>query len=101
MAKKAAPTKAPARRAKPGTAPTTKDLTTERLLYPAPEAARLLGRHRTTLYHLAREGRLELVRDGGRTYVTAAEIARFLANLERVEVAPRTATPPTGKRRAS
>jgi excisionase family DNA binding protein len=57
----------------------TGDLVKRRLLYPVAEAAHLLGVHRTTLYDFAREGRLELVRSGSRTYVTAAELERYLA----------------------
>jgi excisionase family DNA binding protein len=57
---------------------TTSDLIAKRLLYPVAEAAILLGAHRTTLYARAREGRLELLRVGGRTYVTGAELERYV-----------------------
>lgn len=78
-------------KAKRQPAPTTNDLVKQRLLYPLGEAAQLLGRHRTSLYDLARQGRLELVRDGGRTYVLAEEIERYLTEeLKPVALGERT-----------
>jgi excisionase family DNA binding protein len=50
-----------------------------RRLYPVAEAARLLGIHRATLYHRAREGAIEFVRVKTNTYVPADEIDRFNA----------------------
>jgi excisionase family DNA binding protein len=74
-------------------APTVNDLVAQRLLYPASEAAQLLGCHRTTLYDHAKAGRLELVRVGGRTYVRSDELARFV----REETSPlRSATRKVG-----
>jgi excisionase family DNA binding protein len=48
-----------------------------RLLYPVKEAAQMLGMDRSTMYARARENRLELLRFGGRTYVSAAELERY------------------------
>jgi hypothetical protein len=42
--------------------------------------------HRTTLYARANEGRLEMLRMGGRTYVRAAELERFVR--EELELEP-------------
>jgi excisionase family DNA binding protein len=61
---------------------TTDDLLARRLLYPVAEAAELLGVHRTTLYTRHREGLIALVRVGGRTYVAADEIERYIAAAE-------------------
>ena len=69
---------------------TAGDLIGQRLLFPVSEAAGLLGVHRTTLYDYVRQGRLELVRSGGRTFVTQAELTRFMhQELEPVQVSPR------------
>jgi excisionase family DNA binding protein len=56
-----------------------------RLLYPVQEAADLLGVHRTTLYARHREGLIELVRIGGRTYVSADEIERYIRAAQPVD----------------
>ena len=50
----------------------------QRLLHPVNEAAGLLGFSRSTIYKLNREGRLQIVRHGAQSYVTAAELQRFL-----------------------
>jgi excisionase family DNA binding protein len=70
---------------------TTGDLIAQRRLYPVQEAADLLGMHRTSLYNRAREGRLTLLRIGGRTYVAADEIERYIRDAETVQVAGRSA----------
>jgi excisionase family DNA binding protein len=57
---------------------TAADLIAQRRLYPVDEAARLLGMHRVTLYHRAREGQIQFLKVGGRTYVAADEIERFI-----------------------
>lgn len=68
----------------------TADLVTQRLLYPVAEAAQLLGVHRTTIYDRAREGRIQLVRSGSRTFVTAVELHRYVAELEPAPIDRRT-----------
>ncbi len=68
----------------------TADLISQRLIYPVAEAAQLLGCHSTTLYDFVRQGRLTLTRSGGRTFVTADELSRFLREeTETVQVKPR------------
>jgi excisionase family DNA binding protein len=69
----------------------TADLVTQRLLYPVAEAAQLLGVHRTTIYDRAREGRIQLVRSGGRTFVRADELHRYVAELEPAQLESRKA----------
>ncbi len=58
--------------------PTTSDLVARRVLYPIREAAWELGVHRTTLYQRYKEGRLQLLRDGGRTFVHKDELDRYV-----------------------
>jgi excisionase family DNA binding protein len=45
-------------------------------------AARLLGLHPATLYRRVQAGRLALHRDGGRTYVLADELERYIASCD-------------------
>ena len=59
--------------------PTTRDLVARRLLYPVKEAAGMIGVSRPTLYKLYHQGRLELTRIDGRTFVRAAELERYAA----------------------
>lgn len=47
----------------------------------AETAKRLGGISRTTLYELIQDGRIETRHIGRRTFVTAEEIARFIASL--------------------
>ncbi len=55
----------------------------KRELYPIPEARHLLGgRSPASIYRDARLGRLRLTKIGGRTYVSADEIARLAAGAE-------------------
>ena len=56
---------------------TTKDLVGRRLLYPLKEAAQMLGVSRPTIYSLYHAGNLEIVRVGGRSFVTNAELERY------------------------
>jgi excisionase family DNA binding protein len=55
------------------------DLVAQRRLYPIAEAAELLGVHRTTLYTRHHDGLIRIVRIGGRAYVAADEIERYIA----------------------
>jgi excisionase family DNA binding protein len=48
--------------------------------YSIAEAQALLGLSRATLYVRAKEGRLQLHRDGSRAFITAAEMDRYLAS---------------------
>jgi len=78
--------------AKSGRKPvTTGDLIAQRRLYPVQEAADLLGVHRTTLYNRAGEGLITILRIGGRAYVAADEIERYIRDAEPVHVATRQA----------
>lgn len=61
---------------------TTGDLVSRRELWPVNEAAHRLGVNRTTLYRLRAAGQLRFVKVGGRTFVTDAELRRFVANVE-------------------
>jgi excisionase family DNA binding protein len=60
----------------------TQELIRRRKLYPVAEAAYLLGMHRVTLYKLQKAGEIRFVKVGGRTYVTDAELDRFVARAE-------------------
>jgi excisionase family DNA binding protein len=62
--------------------PTTEDLVKRRKLWPVAEAAYQLGMHRVTLYRLAAQGEIRFVKVGNRTYVTDAELDRFVARAE-------------------
>jgi excisionase family DNA binding protein len=61
---------------------TTEELIRRRRLWPVAEAAYQLGMHRVTLYRLAKAGRINLTKVNGRTYVTDAELDRFVARAE-------------------
>lgn len=51
----------------------------ERLMYSVPEARQLLGGIGHTLfYRLVRNGNLSLLKVGGRSFVTAEELERFV-----------------------
>ena len=63
---------------------TTGDLIAQRRLYPVQEAADLLGVHRTTLYNRSAEGLITLLKIGGRTYVAADEIERYIRDAQPV-----------------
>ncbi len=52
-------------------------------LYSVPDAMRLLGGlGRTSFYALVKSGQLRLVKVGGRSFVTATELRRFVQRLE-------------------
>jgi excisionase family DNA binding protein len=61
---------------------TTEDLIRRRKLWPTNEAAYLLGVARSTLYDWEREGLINFVKVGGRTFVADAELDRFVARAE-------------------
>lgn len=46
------------------------------------EAAAILRLSRRTLYERVKEGKLKLLRDGGRTFITGVELARYQAACE-------------------
>jgi excisionase family DNA binding protein len=52
----------------------------ERLAWPIAEGARRIGVGRTSIYKLAAEGKLRLVRIGGRTLLPEEEIIRLIAS---------------------
>jgi excisionase family DNA binding protein len=60
----------------------TQDLVQRRKLWPVAEAAYQLGMSRATLYRLVNAGEIRLVKVGGRTYATDAELDRFVARSE-------------------
>jgi excisionase family DNA binding protein len=70
---------------------TTGDLIAQRRLYPVAEAAELLGVHRVTLYHRAGKGLITILRIGGRAYVAADEIERYIRDAQPVQVTTRQA----------
>jgi excisionase family DNA binding protein len=49
-----------------------------RLAWPIPEGARRMGISRTTVYKLASEGKLRLLKIAGRTLIPEAEIVRLV-----------------------
>jgi excisionase family DNA binding protein len=53
------------------------------LRYSIAQAAQLLQLSRATLYGRIQEGRLSVQKDGRRTFITAAELARYLRLLAR------------------
>jgi excisionase family DNA binding protein len=61
---------------------TTQDLVMRRKLWPVAEAAYQLGMHRVTLYRLMKAGEVRFVKVNNRTYVTDAELDRFVARAE-------------------
>jgi excisionase family DNA binding protein len=68
---------------------TTGDLIAQRRLYPVAEAAQLLGIHRVTLYQRAGEGLITILRIGGRSYVAADEIERYIRDAQPAQVTTR------------
>ena len=70
------------RAVKHGTATSELDLVRQRELWPVAEAAYRLGIHRVTLYRKAQDGEIRLVKVGRRTYVSDAELRRFVAAVE-------------------
>lgn len=60
----------------------TEDLVRRRKLWPLREAAYQLGLHRVTLYRLEDRGEIRFTRVGGRTFITDAELDRFIARAE-------------------
>jgi excisionase family DNA binding protein len=69
-------------RRNPELSTTTEDLVKRRKLWPVAEAAYQLGMHRVTLYRLAERGEIRFVKVGNRTFVTDAELDRFVARAE-------------------
>jgi excisionase family DNA binding protein len=61
---------------------TPDDLVARREIWPIREAAYRLGISTKTLYRERERGRIELVRVGGRAYVTNRELRRYVAALE-------------------
>ncbi len=54
----------------------------QKIAYTVPEALAALGIGRTNLYKIAREGKLDLRKVGGRTLVTAASLRRLIDEAE-------------------
>jgi len=54
----------------------------ERALYAIPQAMTLLSMSRSVIYEQIRAGRLDVVHQGRRCYVTAAALERYVALLE-------------------
>jgi excisionase family DNA binding protein len=50
--------------------------------YPVKEAFDMLGLSNATGYRRVREGLLRIVKDGARSFITAAELERYLAACE-------------------
>jgi excisionase family DNA binding protein len=71
----------PKRGARPP-APDTADLIARRHLWPMPEAAYQLGISLRTLWRRVELGELRTTKVGARTFITDAELRRFVANLE-------------------
>jgi excisionase family DNA binding protein len=55
--------------------------TQEQLLYPIPEAARLVALSRATLYKVISRGDIRTVRIGGSVRIKAEELRRFVESL--------------------
>jgi hypothetical protein len=55
----------------------------ERALYAIPQATALLSMSRSVIYEQIRAGRLDVVHQGRRCYVTAVALERYVALLER------------------
>jgi hypothetical protein len=55
----------------------------ERALYAISQATALLSMSRSVIYEQIRAGRLDVVHQGRRCYVTAAALERYVALLER------------------
>jgi len=60
----------------------TADLIARKEIWSIREAAFLLGMARSTLYLKIEQGKIRAVRDGGRRYITDAELKRYIANLD-------------------
>jgi hypothetical protein len=56
------------------------------VLWSLPEAQHLLGISRTSLYRRIWDGRLMVIRDGGRAFISDAEITRYVEALEATAV---------------
>ena len=56
--------------------------TAPKIAYTVPEAIAAIGIGRTNLYKLAKEGRLDLRKVGGRTVVTASSLHRLIDEAE-------------------
>lgn len=54
----------------------------QKIAYTVPEALTAIGIGRTNLYKLAKEGKLDLRKVGGRTLVTAASLHRLVEEAE-------------------
>jgi hypothetical protein len=54
----------------------------EKIAYTVPEALAAVGIGRTNLYKLAKEGKLDLRKVGGRTLVSAASLRRLILEAE-------------------
>ena len=65
-------------------------------MYRIPDAARLLGIGRSTLYEQLREGRLKAVHQGRACLITSTAIADYIALLEREEAERRAAANTAG-----
>ena len=52
-----------------------------RLLHPMPEAAEVLGVSRSTVYELVKNGDLNVVKIGRRSFITQDELERFVQSL--------------------
>lgn len=63
-------------------ASTTEELLKRRLMFPATEVCEMLGMSRRTLRRLEITGQVRMVRIGHKGYVTAAELQRFVGNLD-------------------
>jgi excisionase family DNA binding protein len=71
-----------ARNGKPKPQPAeTADLVARRQLWPVAEAAYQLGMHRVTLHKKMTAGEIRFVKVGRRTFVTDAELRRYVSNL--------------------
>ena len=55
----------------------------EKIAYTVPEALAAIGIGRTNFYKLARDGKIDLRKVGGRTLATAASLRRLLEEAER------------------
>ncbi|WP_210202153.1 helix-turn-helix domain-containing protein [Methylobacterium sp. 190mf] len=54
----------------------------EKLAYTIPETCYVTGLGRTTVYNLMAKSKLQSLKVGGRTIITADSVRRFLASLE-------------------
>ncbi len=58
------------------------------VLIPVPQSKSFVGLARSTVYRLASEGRLKLLKVDGRTFIDRASFEAFLASLPVVDVKP-------------